>query len=236
MTNDRRTVAPSIPMPAAVDRGTRARNALTKQVGDSVPTSRGEGPSAVRTVGRWMVSFLGFPIGGFIAALLFGHLDSTPSALMGGVVAGAVIGAAQAWAFGHRGPNPLAWTGATAVGLAAGLAVGAGAVDYATDLNSLLVQGGVSGAAVGLAQSLVVVRRFGARALVWPPMLAAMWTLGWQVTDAVIGSNADQHFYVFGAGGALAVTTLTLGLPLALTREGTGPSWTTGTSSHRAAS
>ena len=236
MTNDRRTGASSTAMPAAVDRGARVRNALTDQVGDSVRTSRGEGPSAVRTLGRWMVSFLGFPIGGFIAALVFGQLDSTPSALMGGVVAGAVIGAAQAWAFGHRGPHPLPWTGATAAGFAAGLAIGAAAVDYATDLNSLLVQGAFSGAAVGLAQSLVVVRRFGARVLVWPPMLAALWALGWLVTDAVIGSNVDQHFYVFGAGGALTVTTLTLGLPLALNREGTGPSRTPGTSSQRAAS
>ena len=234
--NDRRTGASSTATRAAPDRGTRVRNALTERVGDSVTTSRREGPSAVRTLGRWMVSFLGFPIGGLIAALVFGHLDSTPSALMGGVVAGAVIGAAQAWAFGHRGPNPLAWIGATAAGLAAGLAIGAAAVDYATDLNSLLVQGAVSGAAVGLAQSLVVVRRFGARVHAWPQMLAAMLGLGWLVTDAVIGYNADQHFYVFGAGGALTVTTLTLGLPLALTRERSGPTRITGTSSHRTAS
>jgi hypothetical protein len=49
-----------------------------------------------------------------------------------------------------------------------------------------------------------------------------LWALGWFVTDAVIGTNVDQQFYVFGASGALTVTALTAGLPFAMNRPTAG--------------
>ena len=36
-------------------------------------------PSPLRTVARWMVTFVGFPLGGFAADLLVGPVDSPAS-------------------------------------------------------------------------------------------------------------------------------------------------------------
>jgi len=189
-----------------------------------------------RTVARWLVSFLGFPIGGYIAALLIGPLDTTGAALAGGALAGAVIGVAQAWALGPHGPRPITWIAGTAVGLAVGLAIGATVVDYATDLTSLVIQGAVSGAVVGLAQAGALLPRLRVRALLWPPALTALWALGWLVTDTVIGSSVDQQFYVFGSSGALVVTIPTALLPLALHRRRPSPTDACPTSTHAGAS
>jgi hypothetical protein len=177
-------------------------------------------PAIKRTVGRWLVSFAGFPVGGYLASLAFGPLDTIPAALAGGAVTGAVLGAAQAWGFGVHRPSTRPWIGATAIGLATGLAFGSYAVDYATDLIALMVQGALTGAAVGLAQAVVLVPRLRTAALLWPFALAGLWALGWLVSYAVIGVAVGEHFYVFGSSGALVVTALTAALPVALNRHG----------------
>jgi hypothetical protein len=173
----------------------------------------------LRTVGRWLVSFAGFPVGGLLAALTFGPVHTIPAAVAGGAVTGAVIGAGQAWAFGVHRPPTGAWIGATALGLATGLALGASTVGYATDLDALMVQGAFSGAGVGLAQAVVLRRMLGAASLLWPVAVAGLWALGWLVTDAVIGTAVGERFYVFGSSGALVVTALTAALPIALDRR-----------------
>jgi hypothetical protein len=191
----------------------RSRQAATGQAATEVENT---GPRPRRIVGRWLLSFLGFPLGGYAAALLVGPLDTITAALVGGLIAGAVLGGAQAWALGPRGPRPSSWVAATAAGLAVGVALGSAAVDYATDVDALLVQGAITGAAVGLAQAVLLLPRLRIWALVWPVALAGLWALGWLVTDSVIGSSVDQQFYVFGSSGALTVTALTSALPLAL--------------------
>ena len=45
--------------------------------------------STRRTIARWMVSFAGFPLGGFAAFLLIGPVDSLGRALVGGLLTGA---------------------------------------------------------------------------------------------------------------------------------------------------
>jgi hypothetical protein len=177
----------------------------------------------LRIVGRWLTSFAGFPLGGYLAVLAFGPVDTVTAALAGGALTGTVLGAAQAWAFGVHRPPTRAWIGATAVGLAAGLAVGSYVVDYATDLPALMVQGALTGTGVGLAQGVVLVPRLGIAALSWPVALAGLWALGWLVSDAVIGTAVDEHFYIFGSSGALVVTALTAALPLALDRRSLSP-------------
>ena len=174
-------------------------------------------PSRRRTVGRWMVTFLGFPAGGLAAELLVGPVDSLAPALLGGAVTGAVLGTVQAWGLGRQRPVPELWVVATSVGLMVGLGAGASAVDFRTTLGALTVQGAICGLAVGLAQSLVLRPRLGRRALAWPPALAAIWAAGWAVTTA-IGVQVDEQFTVFGSSGAVTVTALTVGLPLALDR------------------
>jgi hypothetical protein len=183
--------------------------------------SRSTSPSSPwRTFGRWLVSFLGFPIGGYIAYLAVGPLESVSTALAGGAVTGLVLGLAQAWAFGPARPRAITWVLSTAVGLAAGTALGAAVTDYATDTTSLVVLGAVTGAFVGATQGLLLIRHLRAVALVWPIVLTVAWALGWLVSEAVIGSSVDQHFYIFGSSGAIVVAALTAPLALVLARQG----------------
>lgn len=171
--------------------------------------------AVVRTVGRWMVSFAGYPLGGYAAYLLVGAVDGPVPALAGGLLTGAILGAVQAWAMGNGAPRPLAWILATALGLMAGVAAGAALVDYRTDLGSLVIQGAVSGAMVGIAQAAVLVPRLGALALVWPLYLSGVFAVGWAVTTSA-GIDVDEQFTIFGSSGALLATLLTVVLPLVL--------------------
>lgn len=171
--------------------------------------------AAVRTVGRWMVSFAGYPLGGYAAYLLVGAVDGPGPALAGGLLTGAILGAVQAWSLGNGAPRPLAWILATALGLMAGVAAGAALVDYRTDLGSLVIQGAVGGAMVGIAQAAVLMPRLGALALVWPLYLSGVFAVGWAVTTSA-GIDVDQQFTIFGSSGALVATLLTVVLPLVL--------------------
>ena len=181
------------------------------------PTSTATGTPWKRITARWMLTFLGFPVGGYAATLLLGRVDTLTAAVLGGLITGAVIGAVQAWALRPAGPSPVRWITATAVGLAVGLGVGASVVSFATDLSSLLLQGAFSGLGVGAAQAVILRRPLGRLALAWPPALAAIWALGWLVSTS-IGIRVEEQFIVFGASGALVVTALTAVLPVALNR------------------
>ena len=67
--------------------------------------------ATARTAGRWMVSFAGYPLGGYAAYLLVGPVDGPAAALAGGLLTGAILGAVQAWAMGtsalELSPGPL---------------------------------------------------------------------------------------------------------------------------------
>jgi len=168
-----------------------------------------------RIVGRWLVSFAGYPLGGYAAYLLTGRVDGPGPAVAGGFLTGVVLGAIQTWAMGQARPRPTAWILATAVGLMCGVAAGAALVDYQTDLTSLVAQGAVTGALVGIAQAIVVVRRLGVLAFAWPIYLSGTCAAGWAVTTAA-GIDVDQQFTIFGSSGALVATLLTAVLPLVL--------------------
>ena len=72
---------------------------------------------ARRTIGRWLLSFAGYPLGGYAAFLLIGRVDSTGPALAGGLLTGAILGAIQPgpWEGPRLGrgpgslPPPSAW-------------------------------------------------------------------------------------------------------------------------------
>jgi hypothetical protein len=81
-----------------------------------------------------------------------------------------------------------------------------------------VVQGAISGAVVGLAQSVVLVRLVGWRAFGWPVSLGAIWAIGWAVSTA-IGIQVDDRYTIFGSSGALVATALTLMLPVVLQRR-----------------
>jgi hypothetical protein len=168
-----------------------------------------------RTVGRWMVSFAGYPLGGYAAFVVIGRVDSPGAALAGGLLTGAVLGAVQAWAMGRTRPRSLSWILASALGMMSGVSAGAALVDYQTDLASLVVQGAVGGALVGIAQAIVLLPRLGPLAFVWPLFLSGTFAVGWAVTTS-IGIDVDQQFTIFGSSGALVATVLTAVLPLRL--------------------
>ena len=138
--------------------------------------------TTARTVARWMVSFAGFPLGGF-AALTPDRTRSTAPATPSSAVSSpapcsapsrpgrCAPTAASSWrgswpprsAWPPGSPSAPRWS------------------DFSTGLGDLAVQGAVTGALVGLAQA-VVLRPAGLVALVWPLYLAAAWALGWVVT------------------------------------------------------
>ena len=184
-------------------------------------TSPTKAPTTARSVGRWMVSFLGFPLGGFAALALTDPVASVGNALIGGLVTGAVLGAVQAWALRSDRRQLVAWTLATGLGLAVGLALGSSLVDYGTSIGDLALQGAVTGAAVGLTQAVALRRRAPALAAVWPLYLAGAYALGWVVTTAG-GIAVEEQFTTFGAYGALTVAALTSVLPLVLSHRPLG--------------
>jgi hypothetical protein len=177
-------------------------------------------PSTGRIIARWMISFAGFPLGGVAAILLSGPLASTTSALTGGLVTGAVLGLVQAWAMRAERRLVLAWVVATAVGMALGLAIESQVMGFATSLSDLALQGVFCGAAVGLAQAVVLWSRIGRIALAWPAYLAGVWAIGWTVTTS-IGVKVSEQFVVFGSSGALVATVLTAVLPVVLAGRAT---------------
>lgn len=157
---------------------------------------------------RWVAVAVAFPIAGLIGWTIGGRVDAVDAALVGGALTGAGLGAVQWWAAKGALGRPAPWIGASAVGYAVGLAVGAALAGYETDLGALALMGFVSGAALGAAQGLVLARQ-GRRSLALPWALAmpALFALGWSAAS-VTGIGVDDQFTVFGAGGALLFTLL----------------------------
>ncbi|QGN34449.1 hypothetical protein [Microlunatus sp. Gsoil 973] len=150
---------------------------------------------------------LSFPIGGYIANLIVGPIDSVGVALAGGLIAGAVIGAAQWLAL--RRLMPWLWIAATSIGMAAGLSLGAALVDYGIGRLDLIVMGAVNGVVVGGLQSVVLRRKRIWGAAWWAVANPPAWALAWLVSSYVISANIDERFTNFGASGCLLFALLT---------------------------
>ena len=168
----------------------------------------GDGTSTARRMWLWPVAILvSFPIGGYIADLVVDGVDSVGAALAGGLIVGAVIGAAE-W-FALRQWVSWLWIPATTAGMAVGLVAGAGLVDYGIDREDLALMGAVNGVAVGVLQALVLARQRIPGAFWWALATPPAWALGWFVTSYVISRNIDERFPIFGASGALVFGLLT---------------------------
>jgi hypothetical protein len=154
--------------------------------------------------GRWVGTFIGFPLAGVAARAVAGSIDTVSAAALGGLAAGAVLGAVQVGIAGIPPGERVRWIGGTAVGLAVGLAAGAAAVGFATDPASLVVMGAMSGAGVGIAQALSVPMTVRDRVL-WAVATPILWAGGWGITSQVI-VDADRQHAMFGSSGALAVS------------------------------
>ena len=168
----------------------------------------------------WTAGFVAFIIGGALAMGVVGRINDVGSALLGGLIAGAVIGTGQ-WLVARRLlGNPQTWIPATAVAMGIGLGVGAWVVGYGTSLGELALMGFITGIPIGVAQAYLLRDRL-ANAWVWAAAIPLLWALGWTVTTAG-GINVDQQFAVFGAYGAITFMALS-GILLDRLRAATSP-------------
>jgi hypothetical protein len=158
------------------------------------------------TLTRWIPTFLAFPIGGLAAIELIGSSDGPLAAAAGGLLAGAILGAAQWLALRASGTSSR-WIGRTAAAMAAGAAVSAAVTGSGAEVADLVLSGLITGAAVGAAQGPLL-ERGGRTAIAWAGVTAGAWSLGWLITSQVI-VDAERGFHVFGSTGALAATLLT---------------------------
>ena len=164
--------APSMPTPQVREREGHMTS-LSHTTSQPCTAARSAGPR----VWAWPLAILlGFPIGGLLANLTVGAVDSVGAALAGGLIAGAVVGAAQWLAL--RQFVPWLWIAATSVGMAAGLAAGAALVDYGIDRGDLVLMGAITGLAVGALQALVLARQGFAGAVWWAVANPPAWALG----------------------------------------------------------
>jgi len=164
------------------------------------------------------LSLLAFPIAGELAHIVAGPVDGVMPALIGGALTGAGIGFAQ-WLMLRRSLDVrLEWIAVTAVGLAIGLAVGAKAVGYETDVSDLAIMGAISGAFVGVGQGVLLRGKFSLW-LAWMAAMPVLWAVAWVVSEAVIGNAVDDQFIVFGASGAIVLGVLSGLLLVAGTRQ-----------------
>jgi hypothetical protein len=159
----------------------------------------------VRTWLIWTAGFLAFPLAGLAGTAVAGRVDDPISALLGGAVAGAVIGVGQTLA--SRGRLDIRrWVPATAIGMGAGLLLGAVSVGYDTSLADLAVMGALTGLVLGPAQALALPPGTRRR-WIWAAAMPALWALGW-TTTTLGGIAVDNQFAVFGAYGAITFSAL----------------------------
>ena len=156
----------------------------------------------------WTLAFLGFPIGGAIASMIAGPMQNPIVAAQGGMIAGAIIGAAQMLALRNKTNLSWEWPVASASGLALGLALSVALIGADTSLNAALSRAPITGLTLGLAQWLIL-RRHLKQAWIWPLGLALIYVPAWYLTAMVIGNSMGQSFFVFGASGALLHQVLT---------------------------
>jgi hypothetical protein len=162
-------------------------------------------PTFLRSWLLWTFGFLALPLAGFAGSAVVGRVDAPLAALAGGAIAGLIIGAVQAFTSSRR-VQARQWIPATAIGMSAGLFLGAAAVSYRSSLADLALMGATTGLILGSAQAMALPRRTHRR-WVWAAAMPALWALGWTVTTLFM-IQVDQQFIVFGASGALVVTAL----------------------------
>ena len=165
----------------------------------------------------WAATLLAFPVAGIAGRAVAGPVDSTWTAVLAGLVAGLVIGAAQWLALRAFGIDTR-WILATAGGLAVGLGLGFAIFGYGETVGDMWIVGAVSGLGIGIAQ-WPLLHGLDKRSIAWIPATAAAWALGWTVTIA-IGVDPDDRWAVFGLSGSTTCTLLLGAVLWMLARHG----------------
>lgn len=175
----------------------------------------------LRFFGLWALVFLSFPLAGLAANWATGGITDLGRALLGGAIAGLILGGAQYAVLRLVLPISALWVAATAIGLALGLAAAVLGLGTEVDHSSVLLRGLVTGGVLALAQAAVL-SPMGLFAALWAAVVAIAWPVGWWVTRSV-GVDLSPRWAVFGASGALVFQVLTGGaLRLGLSMLATG--------------
>src|SRR5687767_4975130 len=146
-----------------------------------------------RTWLLWLAGALAFPIAGLGGTAVAGRVDDAAAALVGGTVAGLVLGAGQALV-SRRRLDPRRWIPATAAGMGVGLLLGAWTVGYGTSVADLALMGALTGLVLGPAQALALPTRAVHR-WSWAVAMPAMWALGWTATT-LGGIHVEEQFTI----------------------------------------
>jgi hypothetical protein len=162
--------------------------------------------------GSWAAAFLGFPLGGLAGQAVTGGVTTVLDGLVGGAATGAVIGGIQWLVLRRRAALPVWWAAATGAGMGLGLALGVALFGTATDDNTLLYRGLLTGAAIAIAQ-YPLLRGWNQLSWLWLLAVGLGWPLGWLITRSV-GVDLGPNWTVFGSTGAWMFQLLT-GLVLA---------------------
>ena len=153
----------------------------------------------------WTAGFLVFPIAGLAGTGVAGRVDDPLAALLGGAIAGLVIGIGQTVA-GLGRLDIRRWVPATGVGMGLGLLLGGITVGYNTSLPDLALMGALTGLLLGPAQALALPAGTRMRWL-WAAAVPVLWGLGWTATT-LGGIDVDRQWTVFGAYGAVTFSAL----------------------------
>jgi hypothetical protein len=160
-------------------------------------------------IGRWLIAFLGFPIGGGVTYLIVGSIDNPLKGIVGGAVAGAFIGGAQWLALRSDRHIDSTWIALTSAGLGAGIGLSTTLLGSDTDVNSVVGRAALTGILLGAAQAYQLYRKGGA-SITWALAVALAYTVAWPITNLVIKDNISMGYVVFGSSGAILFQLITL--------------------------
>jgi multidrug transporter EmrE-like cation transporter len=156
---------------------------------------------------KWLLSFLGFPLGGLIAYLIVGSVMDLFSSALSGLIVGLVVGAAQWLVLRKAIPISYWWILFSGVGVAFGLSIGMLMFGTSFESSELMLRGAIIGFCLGIVQWLLLkqhVRFAGA----WIIAISISWPLGLLTTKGA-GIDLSIGWAVFGASGALLFSSLT---------------------------
>jgi len=153
----------------------------------------------------WTATLLVFPLAGLVAEAVVGPVDATWTAVLAGLLAGLMIGAAQ-WLALRRIGIDTRWILATGGGLAVGLGLAFAIFGYGDTVSDLAVVGAVSGLGIGIAQ-WPLLHGLVNGSIAWIPATSVAWALGWTVTTT-IGVDPDDRWAVFGLSGSTTATVV----------------------------
>ncbi|MBI1281695.1 MAG: hypothetical protein GC179_26450 [Anaerolineaceae bacterium] len=160
-------------------------------------------------IGRWLLAFLGFPIGGAVTYLIIGTFDDPLKGIVGGAVAGVFIGGAQWLALRSDSDMNASWIAVTSAGLAAGVGLSNALLGSNTDVAPIVGRAAITGVILGAVQAYQLQRKGGA-SITWALFVAIAYTIAWPVTYLVIRDNVSMGYVVFGSSGAFLFQIITL--------------------------